>query len=246
MDNIIVTGAAGGIGGAVVRELLESGRSVWAVGRSMDKLKELYGERGNCRVYSCDLAREEEIDRMFADILAESGPIGGLVHCAGTDRLSPLYLNKRAKIQELFDIHVFAAMQMCKLLCKKSNAAEGCSVVLISSLSAHEGAAGHTAYAAAKGALEGFLPSAASELAERGIRINEVVPGVVRTEMSDGFISRMDSGQREALERSYPLGIGEPEDVAHMICFLLSSEAKWLTGQKYILDGGHMVRKSAE
>jgi len=243
-DPFIVTGAGGGIGGAVAAQLLGEGKKVIAVGRNLAGLCEKFSGYANCVCYGCDLSDEAEITYLIKTIVREQGAVRGLVHCAGFDKLSPLYLNKMDDVEALFKIHVFAPMTLCKLLSKRGNAAAGCSLVLISSLSAHEGAAGHTAYAAAKGALEGFLPTAACELAARDIRINIVVPGVIRTRMSQGFIGKMTIDQLESLNNSYPLGLGNPEDAAGMICFLLSEKAKWITGQKYIIDGGHMCRKA--
>lgn len=244
MDNVIITGACGGIGNAVAATLLSENTSIWAVDLSKGKLEDMYGHMPNCKTYVCDLTSEDAVNEMVRHIVLESGKLGGLVHCAGFDKLMPLYLNKQYDINQLFAIHVFSAMQLCKLISKKGNALEGCSVVLISSLSAHEGATGHTAYAAAKGALEGFLAPAASEMVERGIRINEVVLGVIQTQMSAGYLNKMNDRQMDSMKSSYPLGLGIPTDVSPMICFLLSDKARWITGQKFILDGGHTIRKS--
>lgn len=243
MGYVVVTGACGGIGKAVVDSLLRNKREVVAVDIDYNKLQETFQENEKLMLLACDLMEEENIVSMLKIVVSTTGPIAGLVHCAGFDKLSPLYLNKREDIQRLLSIHLLAAMDMCKFLAKKGNAVSGCSIVLISSLSAHEGAKGHTAYAAAKGAVEGFLASASAELVEKGIRINELILGVVQTEMSMGFVGKMDSTQRALLDASYPLGLGMPEDVAGMIRFLLDAEAGWITGQKFVLDGGHSVRK---
>jgi len=240
---ILVTGATGGIGEAVVRKLISKGFSVIALSHNREQLENKFQGLEQCLCIDYDLNNIDGIPSLIKEITKNYGGLRGLVHCAGYDKLAPLYLSRMSDIESLFSIHAMAAIALCGQIAKKGNASEGCSIVLISSLSAHEGAAGHTAYAAAKGALEGFLPGAASELAGKGIRINLVVPGVVRTKMSAGFIDKMDEEQRTALENSYPLGLGEPEDVANAIVFFLSDEAKWITGQKLILDGGHMCRK---
>lgn len=240
---VIVTGACGGIGRAAAEQLLADGFGVWAVDLSEDKLRETFGGMEDVELMPCDLSLEENIKTLVGDIVKKTGPVAGLLHCAGFDKLSPVYLNKRRDVEALFTIHVYAMMDLVKYISKKGNACEGCSIVLISSLSAHEGAAGHTAYAAAKGALEGFLPSAACELAERGIRINELVLGVVQTEMSNGYIGKMDEAQKTALAAGYPLGLGRPSDVSGMIGYLIGEKSGWVTGQRFVLDGGHSVRK---
>lgn len=102
---------------------------------------------------------------------------------------------------------------------------------------------GHSAYASAKGAIEGYLAPAAAELMEKGIRINEVCFGPVKTPMAAGWMDKLtEEGMRKLME-SYPLGIGETDDAANLICFLLSDQSKWINGQIITADGGHSVRK---
>ena len=114
---------------------------------------------------------------------------------------------------------------------------------IISSQSAHEGAMGHTAYAAAKGAIEGYLAPAAAELMEKGIRINEVCFAPVKTPMAAGWMDKLNEEGMKKLLESYPLGIGEVSDASNLICFLLSKESRWINGQIITADGGHAVRK---
>jgi len=241
---ILVTGASGGIGEALVHSLAAKDYSIIALGRNKEEFEDKFKDLKQCVCLSADLNQLQKIPSLIKKVKSKYGKIRGMVHCAGFDKLGPLYLARIDDISALFNIHVMAPMLMCSQIAKKGNAAEGCAVVLISSLAAHEGAMGHTSYAAAKGALEGYLPSAAAELADRGIRINIVIPGVVKTRMSAGYLDKMDPEQKSALEKSYPLGLGEPEDVANAIVFLLSDDSKWITGQTLIIDGGHMCRKA--
>lgn len=242
-NSILVAGATGGIGEAVTRGLLKKGYSVIALSHNLEKLEEKFSEDKQCACLEFDLMSLDEIPSLIKDISKKYGSLGGLVYCAGHDKLSPLYLSKRKNIESLLFIHAVAPILLCGQMAKKRIAVEGSAIVLISSLAAHEGAAGHSAYAAAKGALEGFLPSAAAELADKKIRINIVVPGVIKTEMSAGFIDKLSEEQRISLEESYPLGLGEPSDVSKVIEFLIGDDSKWITGQKIIVDGGHLSRK---
>ncbi|SMO33428.1 SDR family NAD(P)-dependent oxidoreductase [Propioniciclava tarda] len=239
---ILVTGAAGGIGTELVRRLAARGVPVLAQGRSAERLDAFADLSDAVTCVVDDLADASELPGLVKRLVAEHGPLGGLVHLAGHDKLAPLYLAKPADAAALFHIHGLVPMTLVGLLAKKGNAAPGCSIVLVSSLAAHEGAGGHTAYAAAKGAIEGFLRPAASELAPKGIRLNVVTPGVVLTAMSAGFVDRLGEEQRAALEASYPLGLGSPADVAEPIEFLLGEASRWITGQTLVVDGGHLAR----
>jgi NAD(P)-dependent dehydrogenase (short-subunit alcohol dehydrogenase family) len=122
-------------------------------------------------------------------------------------------------------------------------AADGASFVLISSLAAHEGVMGNSVYAASKAAIEGFVKSVAAELADRGIRINCLAPGVTETPMVAEYLKLLTEEQRKAHVSDYPLGIGQPSDIAYFAEYLISEKARWLTGQTFILDGGHLARK---
>ena len=165
------------------------------------------------------------------------------MHCAGYDKMMPLYLMKAEDIQNLWRIHALVPMVMVASLCKKRNHEEGAGIVLISSQSAHEGAMGHAAYASAKGAVEGYLAPAAAELMEKGMRINVVCFGPIKTPMAAGWIDKLTEEGRQKLLLSYPLGLGEVEDASGLICFLLSEKARYINGQIITADGGHAVRK---
>ena len=127
-----------------------------------------------------DLLDIDQLPVLIKSTVAEHGPIGGFVHCAGFDKMAPLYMNKVSDIETLWRLHALVPMVIIAAISKRKNYAEETSIVLISSQAAHEGAKGHTAYAAAKGAIEGFLAPAAAELMEKGIRINEVCLRIIR------------------------------------------------------------------
>ncbi|MDR2162842.1 MAG: SDR family oxidoreductase [Clostridiales Family XIII bacterium] len=239
---IVVTGASSGIGAETSKMLLASGYSVVAAARRESELEMLYGDEQNALVMPWDLSDRSSIGDFAKATRDRIGPIRGLVHCAGMERTLPVHMTKISKIEDVFALNTYAAMCLVGAFSRKGMATVAASFILISSLAAHEGAPGKSIYAASKSALEGFACAAAAELSERGIRINCVAPGVVETRMVSGFIEQLTDGQRSALLDGYPFGIGRPEDVASFITYLVSDKARWLTGQTFILDGGHLTR----
>jgi len=241
---VVVTGGSRGIGRSTVDRLLADGLGIVATSRLVDPSDEhIAGAAERLRVLKWDLSDVDSIQQYADQVIAEVGPIAGLVHCAGAQLTVPLGMSKPSMVAGLFAINAFAAMELVRCFSRRTAVDErGASFILISSVAAHEGAAGKAAYAASKGALEGFLRAAAAELMQRNVRLNVVVPGMVDTDMMREFADRMDATQWAGLENSYPLGIGKPEDVADLIGFLLSDRAKWISGQSFVIDGGHLSR----
>lgn len=241
---VVITGASRGIGLAAAKRLLAAGGRVVAAARDIDKLKEAYSfcDEDAVRLISWDFSEPGKVQGFADKVMDEAGPVRGLVYCAGIQLTLPLSMSKPDLARKIFGLNTFSAMEAVRCFSKKNIASsEGASFVLISSLSAREGALGKSLYGASKGALEGFLPAAAAELAQRNIRLNCIAPGLVKTDMSAEFLDRMTPDQRTKLESAYPLGFGEPEDVAAMIEWLLSPASRWVTGQIYVMDGGHSI-----
>jgi NAD(P)-dependent dehydrogenase (short-subunit alcohol dehydrogenase family) len=245
MKNVLITGLSGGIGFAVAEKLLSEGSTVIGIDRkTKDPALDLADRYpGKVVLYEYDLMNVSDLSDLIKEIVTENGPIGGFVHCAGFDKMAPLHLAKIEDIENLWKIHALAPMILISAISKKKNHSERTSIILISSQSAHEGAMGHTAYASAKGAIEGYLAPAAAELMEKGIRLNEVCFAPIRTQMASGWMEKLTEEGMQKLLESFPLGIGEVRDAANLICFLLSDESKWINGQIITADGGHAVRK---
>lgn len=237
----VITGAASGIGFSVAEKLLSSGRKIVAVDLNAERLQEKFAANEPVLCVSCDLTSADGLKFLCSEIKNAFDGVDGFVHAAGIDMMAPLGMVSSDSMQRLFAIHAVFPVQFLGWMSKKANHGPDSSAVLISSLSAHEGAKGHVAYAAAKGAVEGFLMPAAAELADKAIRLNAVVLGVIETEMSQKWIKKLTSEQYDSLCKDYPLGLGNPKDVAEAVSFLLSSSSRWVTGQRFIVDGGHMV-----
>ena len=237
----VVTGAAGGIGRVVVSSLLAEGKRVVAVDAAADRLEELFGGNPDAVCVGCDLSLETAVDAVAAAVASCSEGVEGFVHAAGGDSMAPLGMVESETMHGLFAVHAVFPALFLGWLAKKRNHAPGASAVLVSSVSAHEGAKGRVAYAAAKGAVEGMLKPAAAELAAKGMRLNAVVLGIVETDMSRQWMAKLPEERIAALRMEYPLGFGSPENAAGAICFLLSRQAAWIAGQTIVCDGGHSL-----
>lgn len=245
MNNVLITGVSGGIGRGTTEKLVAAGSSVIGVDlRISEEVKRLAARfPDKLSLFEYDLMDVDRLSEFVKNIVSERGRIGGFVHCAGFDKMSPLHIAKITDIENLWRIHALVPMVMISAISKKQNHGEDTSIVLISSQSAHEGAMGHSAYASAKGAVEGYLAPAAAELMQKGIRINAVCLAPIRTSMSAGWMDKLTADELCRLNNSYPLGIGEVSDASNLICFLLSPESHFINGQIITADGGHSVRK---
>ena len=239
----VVTGASSGIGAAVAKRLLARGERVVAVARRADVLQSLYGAEANARVVVADLADPSAVETVAQAAKDAFGPVRGFVHCAGFAAPAPLSLVDGAVARRLYAVHALFPMQFLGWMGKMPNHVAGASCVLVTSLDCHVGAKGNAAYAAAKGAVEGMLKGVAAELADRGVRVNAVAPGVVETEMAKfAWMDRVSSEELAARRADYPFGFGRPDQVADVVDFFLSSASSWVTGQCLVADGGRSLK----
>jgi NAD(P)-dependent dehydrogenase (short-subunit alcohol dehydrogenase family) len=239
---ILVTGAGSGIGRATARLLSRLEARVVAVDVDAGALASLQSElAGGGHVFkTVDLLDVDAIPAWMADLTAAAGPLAGIVHCAGTQRIQPLRMLASAEYRPLLRLNTEAALALARGFQKKTVCeAEGGSIVFISSVMAWSGSAGAAAYSMSKAALHGLARSLAMELAGRRIRVNCVAPGFVRTPMLERIAALWEPGQLEQVAALHPLGLGEAEDVANAIAFLLADTGRWMTGSVLTVDGGY-------
>lgn len=240
---ILVVGASSGIGKQTAITLSQIGAKVSLVARSEEKLQTVMNELegSDHSYYVADVSNVGTIDALMKMIVAEHGPLDGMVYSAGITGSCPLNMLKPEKLLQVMNTNFFGFVECVRQFSKKKYHSDNASVVAISSLAASVGDKSHTAYSASKAAMDGAIRCMAIELAEKGIVINSVSPGMIKTEMFYNFMGRNEDDSdavRKIKERQY-LGYGTPEDVANAICFMLSPASKFITGVTLPVDGGY-------
>jgi len=243
---IIITGASSGIGRATAVECSRAGATLLMLARNQERLEKTYQALapGNHSLFSIDLSRYDETESIISDFSGSNGTIDGFVHSAGAEMTVPLKLIKPEHYEKLFSINVVAGLNLAKILIKKKciDPAKGASFVFISSIRALYGQEAAIAYSASKGALSAGMRAMALELAPKKIRVNAILPAIVKTDMTNSLFATVPDEVRQKMSDAHPLGFGEPEDVAYAAIYLLSDAGKWMTGNNLILDGGYSVR----
>ena len=238
-DKFIVTGASSGLGQGVVLLLNKLGATVIGIARNHARLEET---RNKCEhpenFFAEELDVTADIDGLptYVKSLREKyGKFRGMAICHGISRVSPMQLVSYTSLQEMFNCDYFAPMMLAKgFVDRRNNTGRGAALVAIASISALACHRGMIEYAGAKAGLVASMRALSREVAPFGVRVNTVCPADVKTPM---VMCSSNEGKKER-ETKYPLGFGEPEDVANMIVYLLSDDAKWITSQNYVIDCG--------
>ncbi len=234
----LVTGASSGIGRAIAIRLSQS-RKLILHGRNRERLEEtrrLCSGDGHV-IWSYDLADVESLQKDFEAFVAQSGcKIENFVHSAGMVYLTAIKTIDLPSYRRIMDTNATSAFLILGSLMKRRIAGASMkSVVFISSIAATQATRGKSLYGASKGILNSFVRASAVELAPN-VRINSVCPAAVHTEMADEIFH--DPEAVAAMNHRHPLGTGKPNDVAGVVAFLLSDDARWITGSQVMVDGG--------
>lgn len=236
---ILVTGASSGIGRTTAIECSKLGAKVIITARNEERLNEtLSSLEGNDHfAIVADLTKQEDIDNLVANLPV----LDGVVFNAGIANTKPINFIKSEDIFRIFQTNTFAPMLLNKAIIKGKRYEKNASIVFTSSIAALTNANGNALYSASKAAVSSYMRSCARELADKKVRANAVLPGMVATKLiSGGSISDEELARDEA---TYPLKrYGQPEDIAWAIIFLLSDASSWITGLNLIIDGGKLMR----
>ena len=220
--NYIVFGGSRGIGSVVVDGLVSQGHSVWSVSRS-----------GKAAAGAVGIAWDAISDEAILDLPSE---IHGVVYAPGSINLKPFRGLKLDEFRADFELNAMGAVKALQACLPAMKSAGKASVVLFSTVAVQSGMSFHASIAMAKGAIEGLTRSLAAEWAPL-IRVNAIAPSLVNTDLAARLLSTPEkveaSGKRHPLQR-----VGEPNDIASAVLFLLGEGSDWMTGQVMAVDGG--------
>lgn len=233
----LVTGASGGIGGAIARALHAQGAAVGLSGTRVDALEALAEAMGGERVHllPCDLSDPAATDRLCGEADAAMGRVDILVNNAGLTRDTLALRMKDEDWQKVLDVNLTAGFRLARACLRGMTKRRWGRVIGISSIVGVTGNPGQANYAAAKAGMIGMSKALAAEVAARGITVNCVAPGFIETPMTDA----LNEAQRTRLLGAIPAGrLGRSDDVAACVVFLASEEAGYVTGQTLHVNGG--------
>jgi NAD(P)-dependent dehydrogenase (short-subunit alcohol dehydrogenase family) len=234
--NILVTGASSGIGRATAIECSKMGATIVITGRNELRLKETLSllDGDNHKMIVADITDDAQLD----DLVECCPSLDGLVNNAGINEIVMTQSIKRNNLMKVMETNTLAPILLTQRLLKKKKLTRGGSIVFTGSISGTcVCGGGNVLYSTSKGAIHGFVKNAALDLSIKGIRVNEVCPGMINTHILDN--SSIDEEQLKIEAQKYPLKrFGQPEEVAYGIIYLLSDASSFTTGTSIVIDGG--------
>lgn len=236
---ILVTGASSGIGKRIAIRTSEMGASVVITGRNEERLADTISklDAGHShQKIAWDLSETETVK----DFVAQLPVLDGIVMDAAIFDTTIARHLKLEKMHKMFNTNTFANIALVQAMLKQKKLKAGSSVVFISSVASTRPYKGNALYSATKGAINSFSKVLAVELGVQKIRVNCIHPGIVKT-VADPKDWAVTKEELSAEEARYPLGFGEPDDIAYAVVYLLSDAAKWVTGGDMIVDGGQSI-----
>lgn len=235
----LVTGATGGIGAAIAKGLHARGATVAVSGTREAVLAELVGDLGDrAQAFPVDLGDATAVDGLVDTVEAALSPVDILVNNAGVTRDNIFIRMKDEEWETVLNVNLTAAFRLMRAASKGMMRRRSGRIVNITSVVAVSGNPGQANYCAAKAGMIGMSKSLAYETASRGITVNCVAPGFIETAMTD----KLNDKQREAILGRVPAGrLGTSEEIAHMVTFLASAEAAYITGQTFHVNGGMLM-----
>ena len=234
--NIIVTGASGGIGNAIVKKLNDSGAQILASGTKVEKLDELKSKFKNIKILKFDISQTEKIDEFIENASNElGGNLDCLINNAGVTQDNLAIRMSLEEWKKVIDINLTSTFLLSKYAIKKMLKNKSGKIINITSVVGHTGNLGQVNYTASKAGIVAMSKSLAIEYAKKNININCVSPGFIKTAMTD----RIDEKFKEIIVSKIPSArLGEPEDIANAVVFLASNQSDYINGETLHVNGG--------
>jgi 3-oxoacyl-[acyl-carrier protein] reductase len=234
--NIIVTGASGGIGNAIIKKLSESGANILASGTRIEKLEELKKNFEGLKILKFDISQSDKIEEFIENATNElGGSLDGIVNNAGITKDNLAIRMSLDEWQKVININLTSTFLMSKFAIKKMLKNKSGKIVNITSVVGHTGNLGQANYTASKAGIVAMSKSLAIEYAKKNININCISPGFIQTAMTD----KIDDKFKEVIISKIPSArLGEPDDIANAVLFLSSDQSNYINGETLHVNGG--------
>lgn len=238
----LITGATGGLGTHMVHRLMDDGYEVVANYRSPEKAEkwqaQLAAEGYKPHMYQADVADFDEVGKMVEQITADLGTIDVLVNNAGITRDGAFKKMTKENWDIVIQTNLYSVFNCCRHVINPMIGQSYGRIINISSVNGQRAQFGQCNYAAAKAGMHGFTKTLAIEVARNGITVNTISPGYIGTDM----VMAVDEAVREKIIQGIPVGrLGGTKEIAHLVSFLASEEAAFITGANYAINGGQHV-----
>jgi 3-oxoacyl-[acyl-carrier protein] reductase len=234
--NIIVTGASGGIGNAIIKKLNEAGANILASGTRIEKLEELKKNFKNIKILKFDISQSDKIEEFIENATSElGGSLDGIINNAGVTQDNLAIRMSLDEWQKVININLTSTFLMSKFAIKKMLKNKSGKIVNITSVVGHTGNLGQANYTASKAGIVAMSKSLAIEYAKKNININCISPGFIKTAMTN----KIDDKFKEVIISKIPSArLGEPDDVANAVLFLSSEQSNYINGETLHVNGG--------
>jgi len=234
--NIIVTGASGGIGNAIIKKLSDAGANILASGTRIEKLEELKKNFEGLKILKFDISQSDKIEEFIENATNElGGSLDGIVNNAGITQDNLAIRMSLDEWQKVININLTSTFLMSKFAIKKMLKNKSGKIVNITSVVGHTGNLGQANYTASKAGIVAMSKSLAIEYAKKNININCISPGFIKTAMTD----KIDDKFKEVIISKIPSArLGEPDDIANAVLFLSSDQSNYINGETLHVNGG--------
>ncbi|MBR3148423.1 MAG: 3-oxoacyl-[Alphaproteobacteria bacterium] len=229
---VLITGATGGIGGAIAEQMKKAGATVVVTGRNLEKLSSF--DDSFIKIQS-DLSADGAAEKLIADTIEKAGRIDVLINNAGITADTLMMRMSDEQFDNVLNTNLRATFKMCRAAIMPMMKQRFGRIINMASIVGVVGGAGQTNYAASKGAIIAMTKSIAAEVGARGITANSIAPGFIKTPMTDVL---PDELKKKYLEQIPAGRFGEPVDIANACVFLASDEASYINGQTIHVNGG--------